>query len=208
NLGLVALMRGDIEQATGMLEESLTLARRRGDRSSVAAAQGNLGIIALQTGQLDEADASLREVLALARQMRDKLWTSTALLNLGVLACDRDDYLQALRYFQQSLVICRDLGNRLSAVSCLEEIGASLSEMERLEDAARVLGAAATLRVDLNAPLMDVELFVREEYEPRLQSIRDRLGEEPFQRCWSQGQGMSLEDAIGFALAIRDESES
>jgi predicted ATPase/class 3 adenylate cyclase/Tfp pilus assembly protein PilF len=205
NLAMVALMQGNVEQATSMLEQSLALARRLGDRSNVAAALGNLGFISLQMGRLDEAEASFREVLSLARQMRDKLWTSMSLLNLTVIASDQGHHAQAIQHSLESLAICRELGNRLNAISCLEEIAFNLSSLDRRQDAARILGATSRLRVDHDAPLMEVE---RAEHEPRIASIRASLGDDPFNRLWSLGQSMSLDDATAFALAIKTETQA
>lgn len=200
SLALVELVQGNVERATEMLEESLALARRRGDRSSVVAALGNLGFIALRTGRLEAAGASFQESLALARQMRDKLWTSMSLLNLGVVAGAQGDRSGALRYYQESIVLCRELGNRLNAVSCLEEIGTIARDLGQTEQAAQIFGSAAALRENLRAPLMDVE---REEHEPHVAAARAALGEDAFERCWSLGQRMTIDDAIAFALGIQ-----
>ena len=63
---MVAFDRGDDDQATTFLEESLALAREIGDQLLVATALNDLGSVAYKRGDLDRAEPLYQESLSLA----------------------------------------------------------------------------------------------------------------------------------------------
>jgi hypothetical protein len=63
--------------------------------------------------------------------------------------------------------------------------------------AARLFGAAAALREAISAPRPPA---FRSYYERDLTAVRDRLGQEAFETAWAEGQGMTPEQAIEYAL--------
>ena len=69
--------------------------------------------------------------------------------------------------------------------------------MQRPEQAARVLGAAAALRDEIGVPLPPGD---RDAYERDLAAVRTALGEAALVAAWAEGRAMSLEQAIAYVL--------
>ncbi|MDQ2651771.1 MAG: LuxR C-terminal-related transcriptional regulator, partial [Chloroflexota bacterium] len=69
--------------------------------------------------------------------------------------------------------------------------------------AARLFGAAATLREAIATPYVPSE---RVWMDPILADLHAALGAERFAAAWAQGAALSREDAVAAALAIRAET--
>ena len=65
-----------------------------------------------------------------------------------------------------------------------------------LAGATQLLAATILLRDTLNTPFTQAD---RPYIEEQIQSCRAALGEEAFQRAWSVGEAMSLEEAVALA---------
>ena len=63
--------------------------------------------------------------------------------------------------------------------------------------AARLFGAAHALRESVGIPLRPI---ARPEYERDVAAVRTRLDEASWQAAWAEGQAMTLEQAIAYAL--------
>jgi hypothetical protein len=66
------------------------------------------------------------------------------------------------------------------------------------ERSARLLGAAAALREAINAPLVHVDDM--RDYSRFVSATQAQLDEAPFAMAWAEGQAMTLEQAIAYAL--------
>ena len=71
DLGIDALMRGDLARATPFLVEAGTLAEDAGDVQTIAMARLHLGLIALDQAGPEDAEPVLEEALALFRRRDD-----------------------------------------------------------------------------------------------------------------------------------------
>ncbi|MBI1878961.1 MAG: tetratricopeptide repeat protein [Chloroflexi bacterium] len=112
NLGNVAFVEGQYDEAKQHLQECLDLARARGDRHSAALSLNNLGLVINTLGQHAEAKQYHQDALAISQEMGDQFVAALSLINLGGAAYYLNDHLEARQYFQQSLKICRETGDR------------------------------------------------------------------------------------------------
>ena len=71
-LGNIALIRGDLDEAERLLQESLAIKKEIGDRKGEATSLGNLGNIAETRGDLDEAERLYRESLAIHKEIGNR----------------------------------------------------------------------------------------------------------------------------------------
>jgi hypothetical protein len=78
-------------------------------------------------------------------------------------------------------------------------VAAARGETER---AARLFGASEALSEEMGAPPESGESALQEHY---LAAARSQLDEASWQEAWAQGQAMTLEEAISYAL---DEEEA
>jgi len=109
---MLVTMQGDVEQATILVEESLTLSRALGDIPGVALALYLLGHAAWLQGDLDRAGALLEESSELCKAMDDQDSLAYTLYNLANLARYQGEYTKARVLLEESLALFRERANK------------------------------------------------------------------------------------------------
>ncbi|MFL5731579.1 MAG: ATP-binding protein, partial [Chloroflexia bacterium] len=212
NLGLVAQELGDYTQARALYQESLTIRRGLGDKAGMAELFTHLGSIAQKQGDYDAARDLYEQGLTLAREMGYR-WSIALLLNhLGLVAQELGDYDRARALHEESLTLRRDLGERAGIIGSIISLAAAIARkagrelerakeprepLEQLERAATLFGAADTLLESTPSVLSSDD---RRLHEQNLALVQSLLNEEAFTKAWELGRGMSLEDAVDYAL--------
>ena len=110
--GRLALRQGGLAEGRVLLEESLALCRRFGDRTGMARALNNLGLAYNQEGDDDPARVRFEESLALAREAGDRRGASMSLNNLAELPRERGDFTAARPLYEEALAEARIGGDR------------------------------------------------------------------------------------------------
>jgi predicted ATPase/class 3 adenylate cyclase/Tfp pilus assembly protein PilF len=200
SLGGLAWYQGDFARASELYNESLVLFRELEQLYNVGIVLNNLGVVATGQGAFAVAQSRLRESLALSRQLGDKQHIALAASNLGIVALRQGDYDAARSLFAESLALDRDLGDKRSISAELEEFGLLAAALRCPERAARLLGAAGALREAIGSPLT-ASTRAHLDYDRRLEDVRAALGSEAFAIRWSEGQAMTMEDVIQYALS-------
>jgi predicted ATPase/DNA-binding CsgD family transcriptional regulator len=90
---------------------------------------------------------------------------------------------------------CR-VGSRLAMCDVLDALGGAVTAQDRYEEAARLLGAAQSLRDTLGAVRFSV---LQPSHDAVVAAVRHALGPEPFDDAWADGEGLSLDDALSYA---------
>jgi hypothetical protein len=93
-----------------------------------------------------------------------------------------------------------EIGAMHQALSGIASLAGPLCKLGESEKAAQLLGAATLLLVELGADFEPVNRPFITEY---LANVRAQLGKAAFEAAWAEGQAMTLEQAITYAL---DES--
>lgn len=193
SLGLVALYQGNYQRARAWCEESLEVFRDSGDRRGIASVLTNLGMMCLEQGDEAQAARLCEESLSLRREMSDKGGSAHTLAVLGRVALSGQQYHQAALHYQESLALCQDLGEKEGIALALEGLAARAAAVGQASSAARLLGAAETLRnaTDIALPPLD------RAFNERTQAlIRGRLEEPIFQRERDQGRALPLSQVL------------
>jgi hypothetical protein len=160
-------------------QESLTLARRSGDRWVAATALVNLAKIAEQQHDAPRARSLYEESLLLRRALGDK--------------CGIADCLEGLAAIT------------LLANAALQPSGSEASAPVSREAAVQMLGAAGALREALGAGWSSpIEWPVSRA--PVAAELRAALGEPRFTTAWTLGRSMKLDNVLAAALPGRDPS--
>ncbi|HLK58287.1 MAG TPA: tetratricopeptide repeat protein, partial [Chthonomonadaceae bacterium] len=179
------------------LEESLTIFRELGDKRNIAYALNGLGSVALDQGDLVEARALLEESLATCRALGDKRNITFALSTMGSVALSQGDYAIARARLEENLAICRELGDKRGIADALDGF-AHLAHREQQErHAARLWGAATSIREKIATPRTPREL---EKYNQQIAQARAVLGQAVFDAAFTEGSAMSLDQAIEYAF--------
>ncbi len=212
-LGIVAQMQGDNATARPLLEEGLALRRELGDKGGIANSLGGLGIVAQMQGDYFTARSLYEESLALNREIGDKNGIAGCLGNIGNLEYSMGEYGSALSHYKESLLAFLEMGDKHNIAWCLGGVGGARAqigqrrqtgevekEVEEVERGARLLGAAEALLKEIGSVLEPVD---RIPYDGGVSSARSVLGEVRFERLRHEGQAMSMEQAIEYALEER-----
>jgi predicted ATPase/class 3 adenylate cyclase/Tfp pilus assembly protein PilF len=219
-LGYVALQQGEYVSARSLLEEGLALQREIGDKYQSAYTLSSLGSVALQQEEYAAARSLYEESLALQGEFGDKYGIAYSLSSLGSVALQQEEYAAARSLYEESLALQREIGNKQGIATSLAGLGGlavavgrgdradSVSQVENsgrtgsntpdeTGRGVRLLGAGEVLLESMGAVLDATEELA---YERAVASARAQLGEEEFERLRQEGQDMSMEQAIEYAL--------
>jgi predicted ATPase/DNA-binding CsgD family transcriptional regulator len=197
DLGRLGNETGDLETARSSLEESLELERRAGNERGIALARSSLGFTALLRGEHGPARAHFEESLRVLRELGSPDEIKRCLLFLGHLACDLGDYAAARARFAEMME-----GNLLrrypwSAPYVLLGYARLAAAEGQAARALRLAGAVDVLRQTVGTSLGPAyQAYVRRDLEQAWRA----LGEEEGATAWEEGQAMTLEEAVAYAL--------
>jgi non-specific serine/threonine protein kinase len=118
-----------------MLQESLDLYRRLGDRGGEGAALHRLANVACQQDRQDEGARLFEEVLAVFTHTGEKRGIARALNALGNLAWSRGDLEEARRLLGEALSVMHDIEDRQGIAMVLNNIGLVALDQGRLDEA-------------------------------------------------------------------------
>ncbi|HZT42719.1 MAG TPA: tetratricopeptide repeat protein [Chthonomonadaceae bacterium] len=197
NLGNVAYHQGDYTAAHAFYEECLALFRQLGDKWGVSIALNGAGGVAKACGDYGAAGALYEESLSLSKETGGKSGVASALSNLGEVAYREGDYAKASCFYKESLVIRRKIEEKPGIAESLRDMADLAAGQGQFEMAARLWAAAEVLRETIGSPLPPKE---KEEVDRKVATARASLGEEAFASAWEQGQAMTFEQAIEYAL--------
>jgi tetratricopeptide (TPR) repeat protein len=205
HLGRLALYEGKYERARTAFVACLPLLRELGWQSNAAEGLIRLADVARVQGHHAEATSLYTEALTLYHQLGDQWLPALAWVHsrLAALALELCEWKIATTHVVQSLAIARDTGwvgapERPPELAGLLEVAAALLAVHRAPDRAlRLAGAAAALRARLNRSLTADE---QAALERRLTPTRQALSAEEQAAAWAEGQAMTPEQAITYAL--------
>jgi predicted ATPase/DNA-binding SARP family transcriptional activator len=194
-----AYFQGNYFQAKDFYEESLAIHRERKDDYSIAVCLNNLGEIARVLGDVQGSAIYIQEAISLFHQLDIKQSLAMAIMNLGELELLLGEVDQAQARFCEALKLQQAL-NAWGDIACILPDFATLAlKAHKIERAARLYAAASSLR---EAAQISVTADQLAEYQANIEQLRQQLGEMAFKAAWEAGDGMTLEDVVGYALRM------
>lgn len=181
-LGALANRRQDVESARRHYEQALSIRQSLGVEPVVE--KLNLAVVVMDSGDPGSAIPLLEDVLESNRRAHDLAGVvGFATLNLGQAHYRLGDVSIAQERFREARVAFSEIGFRAHVAHALQGLAACAASTERHEEAARLLGRAAT---ELG------EVVDADEYFPSLASeveaaARSALGDETFARAYEDG---------------------
>jgi predicted ATPase/DNA-binding SARP family transcriptional activator/DNA-binding CsgD family transcriptional regulator/Flp pilus assembly protein TadD len=197
-LGVLASAKGDREQSISFFSEALKLSRASGNVRRTATSLGNLGITMLVHGDTERATKLLDESRALFRDIGDSTNVAIGLMYSALAALIRGEIGRAQMLGEESLQLLQKAENRQHIADCLEVMAGAAGAQNRPRRAARLWGAAETLREEIGVPLQPED---RKVLDPYLATARSSLGEIVWQTTLAEGRTMTLEQAIDYSLS-------
>ena len=197
-LALVARITGDLARATALHEESLALVRGLGDRNGMARAINNLGIVASDQGDYVAAALRYAEALAIYRQLEDEQGVAIMTVNLAEALRYQEEYDRSSILYQESLIMHHKVGNKVGILACIEGLAALARAAGDPGKAARLWGAAETLRARVGAGLHGNDKL---DYGRNLAALQDELPPATLAAAWAEGSLMTAEQVVAYAGA-------
>lgn len=106
-------------------------------------------------------------------------------------------YREAEEVYRKTIRMWEKLGHRAAIAHQLESFAFISIVNERFERAAKLLGAAEALREKIGIQMSAPEVT---EYQGELKKLRAGISETLSLSNWAEGRGMSMEEAIAFAI--------
>ena len=188
-----------LEEARAYYEEGLSLSRQLDSAYWRGVFLNSLGITFLFEGDYERATALFEEKkseLTWRRGAKGDLADSND--NLGWVALFSGNLARAKSLHEESLALFHELGDKRGTSDCLQGLAcAAGAEGEPLR-AAKLFGAAQALQEAMGIYRTPTE---HTSEEPYLARARSQLDEAVWQKAFAEGQKMTLEEAIEYALA-------
>lgn len=188
---------GDLAAARATAEEGLEIARSLGERTTIANLTNLLGINEFHAGNFDRAHLLLTEFLMLARELQNPWGVGAGLNDLGEVNLVQGNLGIAGEQFRESLKILRDVGLWRDIPGCLESLARLAIAQSQPGRAAKLFGAAQMLR--------DSSAYIRAAsddavFQQNRELLRQALDAATFETTWAEGQKLTMERAIRYAL--------
>jgi predicted ATPase/Tfp pilus assembly protein PilF len=197
NLGVCYRGLKEMTRATRAFTEAADLLRELGDEPTLAHSLNNCGSCLLEQGRYDEA----MEVLTESLQLNQKLGNEWAVLmvgyNIAQVAICQNAYDQAGPLLTQSILRWFEQQDYRGVALALRSMAVLSERLDQPERAAVLLGASASLRHHLHQELPPFEVSYFKDVSERLSSS---IGDGVFFRKWSEGNGLSAQAAVEFAV--------
>src|SRR6266446_1161903 len=110
---------GQQRRAVQVLEDTLALAEKTGDRSRVTLVKSKLGAALVMTLETERAETLLRESLEEAKTDKDSALAGAILNDLGNLLATQVKYAEALTNYEESVAFARQTSNSLLTARAL-----------------------------------------------------------------------------------------
>lgn len=173
------------------------LFRELGEKSGLAYALNRLGEVYRLGGELDRAQEAYEESLALCQETGEVIREQFLYGGLGLVAYGKGDY-------ERSKALVRESLNRLEfsqwthwTITALADLTGPLAKLGEEEKAARICGACARLTSELGVSYHPNDKSTIEFFEA---DLRVMMGESAFAAAWSEGQQMTYEELLSYAL--------
>jgi tetratricopeptide (TPR) repeat protein len=195
--GQAAYHCNDLALALDLLTQAVALWRQLNNVMQTGTTLHRLASTYYALGQFDQCRQAVADAFALADGAIDRRTQARLLHVQGRLALHDSDYALAAERFHESLILRAKMGAKRGVAESLEGLGDLAARQGNGERAARLLGAAETLRTMIGAPIPPPE---RAEHEQAVAAARDLLEGDAFARLWAEGGALSWERAAADAL--------
>jgi tetratricopeptide (TPR) repeat protein len=196
-LGNSAYQQSDYQEATSAYESSLLKSRLVEAKVITAHSQRGLAQLALKRDDLQHAGVLFQEALEAFQKIGDDSCAARTMVYLAEVGQRNGEHEQAVEYLIQGLHSFEKLGNDESTAWAIERFAALAESSGRIEIAARLLAAANAQHARVDTPLPPTR---RADYKSVVTSVQKHLGDQDFEQLWAEGESMSLQEAVAYAL--------
>jgi predicted ATPase/DNA-binding SARP family transcriptional activator len=202
-IGAVLTLQGKYADSQPYLEEGLGFAIEMGNEGQFAVAwcQSFLGDIYLNRGEIEKAESAYEESVAILRNLENQSMLGLSVRRLGILALRRGDIEEATRIFEESLLLNQAVNHTQGIAQCFAALAGAAAMQGDIVRAARLMGATEAVVEAIAIPMYRND---QNEFDLNMVDVRAQLGDEQIRAAWSEGQSMSLEEAIAYAMTPKN----
>lgn len=180
-------------RARPLLEEGLALCRKADSKGGLAYALSLLGQVALEQGDVASASDHFTESLRINQEVGHQQSISRSFFFLASGMALQGDYVQARTLYTEGLAIAITLEHPGLIASCLEGLAIVVTEQGQHTWAARLWGAAETVR---RGRALSLPQVMHASDERARTAARTQLGERAFTAAREEGRAMSAQQAL------------
>jgi predicted ATPase/DNA-binding CsgD family transcriptional regulator len=197
--GEIAFYMGNYAIARERWSESLSVAQNDQDTFRTAYSLNYLGDLARMEQHYSEAVAKYEESEALLRELDAQGYLASILSNQGFNLLNLGEMEPALAKFHESMAIYQEVQNQRGMIDNLVGFAAVAIQAGLPDSGVRLLAAAEALS---GLPSASAWPATQMEFNRSLDLARTELANSNFQSGLAAGQGMSLEQAVDYALKL------
>ncbi|MFX0090579.1 MAG: tetratricopeptide repeat protein [Candidatus Hodarchaeota archaeon] len=121
--GSIYWMRGRLDEALELFQQSLVMREKIGNKMEIAESSNSVGIIYAIKGDSDRALRYFEQCSELFAELNHKQNYARTLNNIGNIYASKGELDQALEYYHQSLTLGEEIGNKQQVAQTLNNIG-------------------------------------------------------------------------------------
>ncbi len=198
NLGHLTALESRFEDAYEVYLQTLDIWKRLDNQNMVLDSLHSLALSQIWFGNTTLAQHHLAEELRMAREVGHISSLAVTLTALGLVWVLKGDFRQAQQSLEEALRLAvEQQGQERLLVICQSLLwlgGASVAHPQR---AARLMGAGTALEAAHGLLILSPDKAIAERL---IAETRGRLAPEDFETAWVEGQAMSLDEVIAYAL--------
>lgn len=157
NLGVIANIQGQLDEAQAQYTRSRHAFAEVGDREGEAMALQNLGMLYADRRQWDEAEQAYRDCLALAEATGNRQMVANVLSERSEVRCGVGQYEEAIAACDHAIAVFAEIGDAIGRGEALRWRGHAQRELGQLDAAERTLGEAITIARHGRVVLLEAE---------------------------------------------------
>jgi len=195
---MVCLLSGDLiqpAQSARLLAEGIACTARSGNQLLLSYLHNNAAVHALSGGDIPAARAHLDQAAQAERAIGQQSGNVAA--NLGWVQREEGDPEGARSSFETGLRIGRRTGEQPGIAYALLGLGCLAADLGDWDRSAVLHGVAQAFLDRSGEPWQDVEARYRQH---NLAQVRAHLGDELFDRAYTNGMALSVDEAVRTAL--------
>ncbi|HEX5165149.1 MAG TPA: TIR domain-containing protein [Thermomicrobiales bacterium] len=205
NLGVLSWRAGDLLTAQQLLEEALAMQQAQGDDRASADTLMELAMTEYLRGDHDHALTHVEQSIEMQRSYDPSAQFAATLQPYAWILIDQGKLAMAAECLREGMSVFRLVGMRTGLIWTTGGVARLAAANGDATVAARLAGAAATLRSKMHVPLPNV---VQQNLEEHLRISRDQIGETRYQECWDDGAHLSIDEMSAAALAYLDSASA
>lgn len=200
NLGLFEHLRGNLNKARTLLEQSLDAWLELGPSFMFQKSWtlNFLGDVAFSQGDINQALLFFEESTAILRKFKDKAFLAYAARRLAQLAIQRRNVAHAIPLCRESLQLNVQVNDPRGMLACISTFAAIQLSLGRFSSAVQLFAAVQNL---LNQRALFRLLQIDQmEYERNLALLHAQVDKKTLASFWTRGFAMTLEETITYVL--------